>query len=306
MKEFDVAIIGGGPAGLGAAIYSGRAMLKTVLFDKFGTGGQLNSYEKIANYPGFFEDTPTYKLSESLLAHAQRFGAEIIYDEIISISDDEEWKILKGFADSYRVHASIVATGVRYKNLGVEGEEKLRGRGVSYCATCDGPFFVGKDIVVVGGGDSALQEAQHLTQFGREVTIIHRRDEFRAYPDLREMVQKHPKIKYLMNSTVQSIEGKDFVEGIIIKNVVTGEVSKMKTNAVFIFVGLQPNTEFLSGYADLDDYGYVKTGEDMSTSKKGVFAAGDIRIKDVRQVITAVSDGAIAAQSAWKYMSCRK
>ncbi|HOU08086.1 MAG TPA: thioredoxin-disulfide reductase [Caldisericia bacterium] len=306
MKEFDVAIIGGGPAGLGAAIYSGRAMLKTVLFDKFGTGGQLNSYEKIANYPGFFEDTPTYKLSESLLAHAQRFGAEIIYDEIISISDDEEWKILKGFADSYRVHASIVATGVRYKNLGVEGEEKLRGRGVSYCATCDGPFFVGKDIVVVGGGDSALQEAQHLTQFGREVTIIHRRDEFRAYPDLREMVQKHPKIKCLMNSTVQSIEGKDFVEGIIIKNVVTGEVSKMKTNAVFIFVGLQPNTEFLSGYADLDDYGYVKTGEDMSTSKKGVFAAGDIRIKDIRQVITAVSDGAIAAQSAWKYMSCRK
>lgn len=302
-NNIDVAIIGGGSAGLGAAVYAGRAKLRTVIFDKFGLGGQLNTYDKIANYPGFPEDTPTYELIERLQKQATRFGAEIVYDEIQEIKEVDVMFHLKGIADTYISKTAIVSTGVHYKALGAPGEERLRGRGVSYCATCDGPFFVGKPIVVVGGGDSALQEADHLTQFGSSVTIIHRRNEFRAYPDLQEKVLGNPKVRTVMETVVESIEGKDFVEKIVLKNVKSGNVSELETSSVFIFVGLEPQTQLLSGLVDMDKAGYVVVDGGMRTSKKGLFSAGDINIKEVRQVITAVSDGAIAAQSAWKYIS---
>ncbi len=303
MKEYDVGIIGGGPAGLGAAVYAGRAQLKTVFFDKFGTGGQMNTYDRIANYPGFFNGISTSELGDAFLKHAQKFGAQLIYDEITKVENDGVYRLLKGMSDTYKVKAAIIATGVRYKTLGVPGEDRLRGRGVSYCATCDGPFFQGKEIAVIGGGDSALQEAVHLTQFGSKVTIIHRRDQFRAYPDIQEKIRQNPKIATFMSTVVESIEGKDTVDKIALKNTITGQTSEMPISAVFIFVGLTPNTEFLEGYMKLEDYGYIKTDDCMYTDIPGFFAAGDVRAKDCRQVITAVSDGVMAAQNAWKYIS---
>jgi len=302
-KDFDVLIIGGGPAGLSAGIYSGRNGLKTAIIEKFGTGGLLNITDCIANYPGYPHEVKGFRLGEAMQRQAEQFGTQVILDEILSLEDQDRFKVAKGYGALYRAKVVIISTGVRYKPLGVPGEEEFRGRGVSYCATCDGAFFKGKPIIVVGGGDSALQEAIYLTQFGTSVTIIHRRDLFRATPFIQEQLKNYGNIKLSMNSVVSEIRGDKFVEKVIVCNTVTSSVSELPANGVFIFVGMAPNTEFIGNYLLLRNDGYIQTDDNMRTSKSGVFAAGDIRDKEVRQVITACADGAIAAQAAWKHIS---
>ncbi len=305
-NEFDILIIGGGPAGMAAGIYSGRSLLKTAIIEKVGTGGQLNITDKIANYPGFPDEVAGYELGSKMLTQASKFGAEIIYDEVKSISKSGDWYIVQCIAETYKAKSIIIATGASYRPLGVHGEARLRGRGVSYCATCDGAFFKDKVITVIGGGDTALEEAEYLTQFGSEVFIIHRRQEFRAVPKNIEKAINNPKITFILDTVVESIEGEDKVEKVILKNKVTGETTEHKTDAVFIFIGYIPNTDFLKDFIQLDDSGYIITDRTMATNEPGVFVAGDVSVKEHRQVVTAVSDGAIAAMNAWKYISEHK
>jgi thioredoxin reductase (NADPH) len=306
MKEFDLVIIGGGPAGLAAGIYAGRANLKTAIIEKLGTGGQVMITDKIANYPGFFEKVSGFELGDALTKHAQKYGAQIVYDEIESVSEDGIYKIVKGKDDSYKAKTLIIASGVRYKSIGIPGETELRGRGVSYCATCDGPFFKDQPVVVIGGGDAAVEEASYLTQFASSVTIVHRRNEFRAAPIIVDHARNNPKIKFELEQVPVSINGKDSVESITIKNVKDNTEKTIETKAVFIFIGYNANTEFLEGFVKMTPEGWIITDEEMRTDKPGVFAAGDLRVKSVRQVVTAVADGAIAAQNAWKWLEENK
>ncbi len=302
MKEFDVIIIGAGPAGLAAGIYSGRANLKTAIIEKLGTGGQAMITDKIANYPGFPDEISGFELGDALTRHAQKFGAEIIYDEVDSIADEGQHKIIKCKSDSYKARAVILASGVRYKSIGIPGEKELRGRGVSYCATCDGPFFKDQPVVVIGGGDAAVEEGIYLTQFASTVTIVHRRNEFRAAPIIVDHARKNQKINFELEYVPVSINGENAVESVTIRNVKDGTEKTLPTKAVFIFIGYNANTEFLEGFVKMTSDGWIITDDEMKTDRPGVFAAGDLRVKTVRQVVTAVADGAIAAMSAWKFL----
>jgi thioredoxin reductase (NADPH) len=306
MKDFDLVIIGAGPAGLAAGIYAGRANLKTAIIEKLGPGGQVMITDKIANYPGFPNEISGFELSDALTQQAQRFGAQIVYDEIDSISQDGIYKIVKGKSDTYKVKALIIASGVRYKSIGIPGENELRGRGVSYCATCDGPFFKDQPVVVIGGGDAAVEEAIYLTQFCSSVTIIHRRNEFRAAPIIVDHAKANPKIRFELEQVPLSINGTNSVESLTIKSVTDESQKTIETKAVFIFIGYKANTEYLEGFVKMTPEGWIITDEEMRTDKPGVFAAGDLRVKSVRQVVTAVADGAIAAQNAWKWLEENK
>lgn len=302
MKEFDLVIIGAGPAGLAAGIYAGRANLKTAIIEKLGPGGQVMITDKIANYPGFPSEISGFELGEALSQQAQKFGAQMVYDEIESVSQDGIYKIVKGKSDTYKAKTLIIASGVRYKSIGIPGEKELRGRGVSYCATCDGPFFKDQPVVVIGGGDAAVEEGIYLTQFCSSVTIVHRRNEFRAAPMLVDHAKANPKIRFELEQVAESINGANSVESITLKNVKDGSQKTIPANAVFIFIGYNANTEFLEGFVKMTPEGWIITDEEMRTDKPGVFAAGDLRVKSVRQVVTAVADGAIAAQNAWKWL----
>lgn len=306
MKDFDVVIIGAGPAGLSAGIYAGRANLKTAIIEKLGPGGQVMITDKIANYPGFPEEISGFDLSDKLTAHCQKFGAQIIYDEVESVSQEDGWKVIKCKGETIRGRVLILASGVRHKYIGIPGENELRGRGVSYCATCDGPFFKGEPVVVIGGGDAAIEEGIYLTQFASSVTIVHRRKEFRAAPIIVDHAKGNSKITFELDSVGVSINGKESVESITLKNVVNGSEKTIPTKAVFIFIGYNANTEFLEGFVKMTPEGWILTNEEMETDKPGVFAAGDLRNKTMRQVVTAVADGAIAGQNAWKYLSGMK
>ncbi|NTU60979.1 MAG: thioredoxin-disulfide reductase, partial [Caldiserica bacterium] len=294
--------IGAGPAGLAAGIYAGRANLKTAIIEKLGTGGQVMITDKIANYPGFPNEISGFDLGDALTQQAQKFGAQLVYDEIESVTCDGIYKVVNGKSDSYKAKALIIASGVRYKSIGIPGESQLRGRGVSYCATCDGPFFKDQPIVVIGGGDAAVEEGIYLTQFCSSVTIVHRRNEFRAAPSLVDHAKANPKIKFELEQVPVSIDGTNSVESITLKNVKDGSQKTIETKAVFIFIGYNANTEYLEGFVKMTPEGWIITDEEMKTDKPGVFAAGDLRVKSVRQVVTAVSDGAIAAQNAWKWL----
>lgn len=301
---YDVIIVGGGPSGLSAGIYTSRARLKTLLIEKAGCGGQIAITDHLENYPGFEDGINGFDLSVKMEKQARTFGCEITYGEVVSIQTEEEIKkIILSDDKEYLTKTVVIASGANFKKLNVPGEKEFTGKGVSYCATCDGPFFREKEIAVIGGGDSALQEALYLTKFVKKVNLIHRRDAFRAAKILQEKVFKEPKINIIYDSVVEEISGTDTVERIKLKNVKNGNISALEVNGIFVFVGWLPNTSFLSNSEiKLNQNGYIITDDNMKTSVNGVFACGDVREKILRQVVTAAGDGATAAISAQHYL----
>ncbi|MDR2772180.1 MAG: thioredoxin-disulfide reductase [Elusimicrobiota bacterium] len=298
-NQYDVIIVGGGPAGLSAAIYSARAKLKTLLIESAACGGHLIITDRIENYPGFPQGINGFDLAMQLEDQAKEFGAEIIIDEIVEVRDGAV-KTITTTTNVYKAAAVIVAAGTQVKQLNVPGEREFVGKGVSYCAVCDAPFFRGKAVAVIGGGDSALQEAIYLTKFAGRVTIIHRRDKLRAGKSLVDKFLSLPNAEIIYNATIDAIAGADKVNKAVIKNL-EGVKSDLLVDGVFVFIGLVPNSGLFSFLA-LDENGYIITDENMKTSKKGFFACGDIRKKSLRQIVTAASDGAIAAMSVEKYV----
>lgn len=303
---YDVIIVGGGPAGLTAGLYASRARLKTLLIEKLTMGGQAIITDVIENYPGFPEGVPGAELGGRIKKQAEKFGLEFALDEVKKVGQQKE-EDFSGFElvvgdKIYRSMSIILAVGASPRKLGVPGEAEFTGRGVSYCATCDGAFFKDKEIMVVGGGDTAVEEALFLTRFGRKVTLVHRRDRLRATKILQERILRNPKADFLWNSQVIEISGGKVVQGVKVKDVKTQEVREVSTDGVFIFAGLVPNTKFVGGLVKLDEKGYIVTDNEMRTSQGGIFAAGDCRSKALRQVVTACGDGATAAFSVQHYV----
>lgn len=301
-EDYDLIIAGGGPAGLTAGLYAGRAMLKTLLLERMVLGGQAASTFLIENYPGFPDGISGPELSQAMEKQARNVGLIIENREIVALrASGKIWEIEAG-GKTLRTKAVIVATGVEPKKLGVPGEEELKGRGVSYCATCDGPFFRNQEIAVIGGGDSAVDEAVYLTRFAAKVFLLHRRDSLRAEKILQERAFRNPKVEILWDTVVTRVVGENGVDGLEFKNLKTNAAGGLKVGGVFFYVGWLPLTGFLKGIVPLDEAGYVPTDEKMATSVPGIFAAGDVRQKTLRQVATAVGDGAAAAFSAEKYI----
>jgi thioredoxin reductase (NADPH) len=302
-KKYDVVIIGGGPAGLSAGIYTARARLNSLLIERGAVGGQIINTEWVENYPGFAESISGIDLTEAMHKQATRFGLETLIAEVTGIDIKGKQKVVKTSKGDFPAKAVIIAGGSERQKLGVPGEAEFTGRGVSYCATCDGPFFRDKAVAVVGGGNAAITEAIELTKFATKVTVIHRRDELRATKILQEKAFAEKKIKFLWDSVLEEIAGDTFVERVTVSNVKTKKKSDLKVAGVFMAVGFKPNTGFLKGVVKLDDIGTVVTNEKMETSVPGIFAAGDVRSSSIRQVIAAAGDGAVAAVGAEKYVS---
>ncbi|NJD52470.1 MAG: thioredoxin-disulfide reductase [Candidatus Methanoperedens sp.] len=297
---YDVVIIGGGPAGLTAGIYVKRAMLNAVLLEKMGIGGQIIVTDKVENFPGFLEVSGA-DLAAKFEEQALKFGLEMkSMAEVDSIEDKGNIKIIKTTEGDIEAKSVIIASGTTPKRLGAKGEIELTGRGVSYCATCDGFFFKEKEVVVIGGGDSAITEAIYLTKLAKKVTVVHRRNELRAEKINQEHAFSNPKISFIWDSVLEEIVGKNVVEKVILKNLKTNVTSEVKTDGVFIYVGLIPNTKFTD--VKKDEWGFIIANAKMETSVKGIFAAGDCRVTPLRQITTAVGDGAIAAVSAERYL----
>ncbi|MHC1780289.1 MAG: thioredoxin-disulfide reductase [Bacteroidales bacterium] len=303
-NHYEVIIIGGGAAGLTAGIYLSRARVKTLILNEGTAGGQMVLTHEIANYPGV-ESISGYQLSNIMKKQALSFGcnikSNISIKELDLSSDIKQIKLSDN--SIYTSDSVIISTGGRSRTLGVPGEDNLKGRGISYCATCDGDFFTDKEIVVVGGGNSALEEAVSLTKYATKVTIIHQFDHFQAFEHAIMEAKNNPKVNFIMESTITAFYGEERLESIDIKNLITGEVYNFKTDGAFIFIGYVPNTEKLAGIIDLNERGEIEVKQDMSTSIKGVFAAGDCIAKRYRQVTTAVSDGTIAALSASAFIN---
>lgn len=304
---YDVIIIGSGPAGLSAAIYAGRAKLKTLVIEQGTSGGQISSTAEIENYPGCEAVESGMSLVSRMELQAKKFGAEFISDQVISVDLKSDTKGVFTFGADYFAKTVIIATGANPAKIGCKGEEKLVGRGISYCATCDGAFFEGLPIFVVGGGDAAVEEAMYLTNFASSVNIIHRRSELRAAKSIQEKAFNNPKIEFIWDSVVTEFEGEDHLTAMVLENVKTHETTRIAGDqfGVFVFVGFKPSTEIFEDQLNLEK-GYIRTNEEMETELPGVFAAGDCRIKSLRQVVTAVSDGAIAAVNAGKYIESFK
>ncbi len=302
MSIYDVTIIGGGPAGLAAGIYASRAALKTVLIEKGMPGGLAASTEMIENYPGFAEGIGGPELMMQMDAQARGFGLEVQSANAESIIEGEGYFTVITDDGEIKTKTIILTTGAQSQKLDIPGEAKFHGRGVSYCATCDGAFFKGKEVAVVGGGDAAVEEALYLTKFASRVHLIHRRDELRATKILQQRAQVNEQIVFHWSNIVEEIRGEQTVQEILLKNVVTGQTSSLKVDGVFAYVGTRPVSEIVSGLIQLNPKGYIVTDDEMHTSKPGIFAAGDIRQKLLRQVVTAVADGAIAAVAAEKYI----
>ncbi len=297
---YDVVIIGGGPAGLTAGIYAKRAMLNALLIEKMGIGGQIIITDLIENYPGFLE-TSGAELAAKFEQHAAKFGLETkSMVEVTGIEDRGKIKAVKTTEGDIETKTVIIATGTTPRKLGAKGELNLIGRGVSYCATCDGFFFRDKTVVVVGGGDSAITEAIFLTKMAKKVIVMHRRDKLRAEKINQEHAFANPRISFVWDSVVEEIAGKQVVEKVVIRNVKTNEISDIRADGIFIYVGLIPNTGFVD--VEKDEGGFIVPYPGQATSVKGIFVAGDCRITPLRQIATAVGDGAIAAVSAEKYI----
>ena len=305
-NTYEVIIIGGGPAGLTAGLYTTRSRLHTLLIESALFGGQITTTDLIENYPGFPQGITGDELSRLMEEQAKRFGLETVCQETIEVRLEGDMKVVKTHEATYRCDVLILCVGTEYRKLGVPGEKEFTGRGVSFCSTCDGAFFQDRKVVVVGGGDSALTEALFLTRFANELTIIHRRDALRATKIYQERATAHPKIKFLWNSVVQEIKGDQVVQSIVVKNVKTGEAKEIEVEGVFVFVGISPKTQFLKGLIDLDEGGYILTNPNCETSVKGIFAAGDCRKQLLRQIATAVGDGATAAFVVEKYLDSKE
>jgi thioredoxin reductase (NADPH) len=303
MERYDVLIIGAGPAGLTAGLYCGRARLKTMIVEQGVSGGELVNTARIEDYPGF-EVISGAELAERLERQAHKFGVELTTDEVVEVASQGDWKRVVGEAASYTAGAVIVAAGGKPKKLDVPGEAELAGRGVSYCAICDGPFFQDQVIAVVGGGNTALEEAEYLTKFGKKVYIIHRRDTFRAQPIIQERALANPKIEVRWNTVVEAIKGQNQVEVVVLKSTVGEERWELPVGGVFIFIGFSPNQ--IKDHANHDQLGFFLTDERMQTSVPGLFAIGDIRAQPVRQITNATADGTVAAVIAHKYLEERQ
>lgn len=304
---YDVIILGAGPAGLSAGIYAARANLKTLIIEKETVGGQIALTLSVDNYPGYDNEPSGVDITSKMLLQAEKFGAEKVSDNIISVDLTGEEKILKSETKEYRAKAVILATGANPRKLEVPGEKEFTGKGVAYCATCDGPFYQGLEVYVIGGGDAAVEEAIFLTKFARKVTVIYRGEKLKAAKSIQEKAFANEKIKFIYNSEVREIYGEMAVNKIKVENTKTGEFTFFEASpqdkdfGLFIFVGYVPNTELFEGQLELQR-GYIPTDYNMKTNVPGVFAAGDVRVKDVRQVVNAAADGAIAAVSAEKYV----
>lgn len=301
-KIYDVIIVGAGPGGLTAALYASRANLSTLIIERGVPGGQMMNTAEVENYSGF-SSIMGPELSENMYQGAKRFGAEHIYGDIKEIIDGREYKTLISGKKEYKAKAVIIATGAEHRKLGADGEEQYNGRGVSYCAVCDGAFFRNKHLMVIGGGDSAVEEGTYLTQFADKVTIVHRRDELRAQKILQERAFKNEKVDFIWNATVETIFGDDMkVTGIKLKDTITGEFSDAPTDGVFIYVGILPNSEQFRNLGITDEEGWIKTNERMETEIPGIFAVGDVRLTPLRQIATAVGDGSLAGDNVFHYI----
>ena len=305
---YDVVIIGSGPAGLSAGQYAARAKMKTLILEKNKVGGQISTTNEVANYPGSIVHATGPSLTARMVEQVEEFGAERKKDTIKEVDFSGQIKVVKGEQGEYRAKSVIIAGGAEPRPIGCPGEVELTGKGVSYCATCDADFFTDLEVFVVGGGDSAVEEAMFLTKFARKVTIVHRREELRAAKSIQEKAFKNPKLNFMWNTTIEEIKGDGVVESCTFKNLVTGEVTEYTadeedgTFGIFVFVGYKPLSDLYKGQIKMDPTGYIPTDDNMKTNIPGVFAAGDIRVKSLRQVVTAVADGAIAAVQAEKYI----
>ena len=304
---YDLIIIGAGPAGLTAALYAGRYRLNTLILEKAGVGGQIILSSTIENFPGFPGGISTIELMDRMHQQIQELGIGIETEEVLGVKPGSK---LEGAVynvttrnKSYQARSVIVASGAEAKRLGVEGEDKLIGKGVSYCGTCDGPLFKEKDIVVVGAGDRAIEEAIFLAGFAKKVTIIHRRKELRASKILQEKAGSNPKINFVLESVIEEVIGKDRVEAVKVKNISDNSTKNLACQGVFVFVGIKPNTGFVKDILQLDESGFIITGQDLKTTSCGIFACGDCCKKILYQVITACGEGAVAAASVYRYLS---
>ncbi len=299
----DVVIIGAGPSGLAAAIYTGRARLDTLVLERAAPGGQILLTDSIENYPGFPEGIAPFQLMEDIRKQAEKFGAQIVMDDVREIKRKEkDWKIF-GSREGYFARAVIVATGSSHRRLDVEGEKELTGKGVSYCATCDGAFFMDKDVAVVGGGNWALTEAIFLTRFCRMVRVIHRRDRFRGEKILQERAFENPKIEILWSTVVEKISGPDTLKSVTVRNVKDDTTYELKLDGLFVSIGTVPNSDIVSSLVYLNEWGEIKVGNDMSTQQPGLYAAGDVTDASPQQMATAVGTGVAAALSVSGYLT---
>jgi thioredoxin reductase (NADPH) len=303
---YDTIIIGAGPAGLTAALYAARFGLKTLILEKMVAGGQILLSDRIENFPGFPGGISTQELIERMTKQIEDLGIRVEIDEALEIIPDESAEghsyTVKSKYNSYRARSIIIATGAKPKKLNVRGEDKLIGRGVSYCGTCDGPLFKDKDVVVIGAGNRAIEEAIFLTNYAKNVSLIHRRQELRASKILDERARSNPKIKFILDSIIDEIKGENKVEAVTIRNVKTNSTAELVCQGVFIFVGIEPNTNFVKNLLNIDESGFIMTDQDLGTLRDGIFACGDCLKKHLYQVITACAEGALAADSSHKYL----
>ncbi|MDD5084967.1 MAG: thioredoxin-disulfide reductase [Candidatus Omnitrophica bacterium] len=301
-KTYDTIIIGAGGAGLTAAIYTARSLLSTLIFEKASPGGQISTTDIVENYPGFPKGVTGGEISSFMEEQAKHCGAEFVYDEVLSVKKEKGSFLVASSERSYKSLSLILACGSSPRKLNVPGEKEFSGKGVSYCATCDGPLYKNKQIAIVGGGDSAIQETLYLTRFAERVTVIHRRDKLRASILLQKRAFSNPKISFLWDSVVTAVEGSKVMERLKVKNVKTGSESFVRSDGLFVFIGHDPETSFLKGFVDMDEAGYVIVNDKFETSQAGVFACGEVRHGATKQLVACSGEGCIAALASEKYL----
>jgi thioredoxin reductase (NADPH) len=305
-KHYDILIIGSGPAGYTAGVYASRAKLSTLIISGTLPGGQLMTTSEVENYPGFPSGIFGPELMMNMRQQSERFGTTILDDEVIKVNFKKKPFTITTHSETYTAKSVIVCTGASPRKLGIPSEQQFSGRGVSYCATCDGPFFKGEDIVVVGGGDTALEEAMFLTKFGKSVKVVHRRDYLRASKILQEKAKENPKIEFLWNNVVSDIKGEKKIATVIVKNIAGGRETTLSAGGLFVAIGHEPNTSIFKGQLELDDKGYVLLKDHTRTSVEGVFAAGDVHDHRYRQAVTAAGFGCMAALDVDRWLSERQ